>query len=216
VSRDTEESAAARERQEALTARQLNPTIDDIQTARDYALTGFGTTGMMSGAMQRVPWLGQQAVDLNSTIDAIGSGISLENLNQMRQASPTGGALGNVSDKQSGLLAEAFGSLRQAQSQELFLYNLARVENTLNDIVHGPDGGPPRHDMQRLRTELLGSGGADENQTQPAPPISPEEIIPPASFRDNPAVLAWATEEGLTVEQLWQDMTPEDRAAWAN
>jgi hypothetical protein len=69
----------------------------------------------------------------------------------MRQASPTGGALGNVSDKQSGLLAEAFGSLRQSQSKDLFLYNLSRVENVLNDIVHGPGNGPERHDLKKLR-----------------------------------------------------------------
>jgi len=95
--------------------------------------------------------VGQRAENLAATIDAIGSGISLENLNQMRQASPTGGALGNVSDKQSGLLAEAFGSLRQSQSKDLFLYNLARVENVLNDIVHGPGNGPERHDLKKLR-----------------------------------------------------------------
>jgi hypothetical protein len=173
--------AEAQERQEALTARQLNPTIDDIQTARHLAMTGIGTTGMMSGAMQRVPWLGQQAVDLNSTIDAIGSGISLENLNQMRQASPTGGALGNVSDKQSGLLAEAFGSLRQSQSQELFLYNLARIENTLNDIIHRPDGGPPRHDMSRLRVELLGGEPAPIDRILDEMPLDAPAAAEPAA-----------------------------------
>jgi len=57
---------------------------------------------------------------------------------------------------------------------------------------------------------------AQAAETRPAPPISPEEIIPPASFGVDPAVMAMAAEMGLTVEQLWQFMTPEDRALWAN
>jgi len=173
VEREAQNDEEARGRQETLTARQLNPTIDDIVTARDLASTGIGRTGMMSGILRRVPLVGQGAVDLEATIDAIGSGISLENLNQMRQASPTGGALGNVSDKQSALLSEAFGSLRQSQSKELFLYNLARVENTLNDIVHGDGNGPPRHDLVELRRQLRGVQGGQQPAQQPAQPRPP-------------------------------------------
>lgn len=153
---EMEAAAAAREGMQGLTARQLNPTIDDITTARDLAENGIGTTGMFSGMIQRIPGVGQDSVDMAATIDAIGSGISLESLNQMRQNSPTGGALGNVSDKQSALLSEAFGSLRQSMSKDQFLYNLARVENTLNDIVHGEGNGPERHDMETLRRKLRG------------------------------------------------------------
>jgi hypothetical protein len=194
VERAQIEADEARERQETLTGRQLNPTIDDIITARDLASSGIGRTGMMSGILQRIPFAGQGAVDLSATIDAIGSGISLENLNQMRQASPTGGALGNVSDKQSALLAEAFGSLRQSQSKELFLFNLARVENTLNDIVHGEGNGPQRHDMGALREQLRGSGS-------PAQPVAPQP-------RDAPP-----PPEGISPEdaELWPYFTDEER-----
>jgi hypothetical protein len=168
VDADRQSDAASREAQTVLTERQLGPTLDDIVTARDLAENGIGTTGMLSGIIRRIPVVGQGALDMAATIDAIGAGISLENLNQMRQASPTGGALGNVSDRQSALLSSAFGSLQQSQSRELFLYNLARVENTLNDIVHGPDGGPPRHDMERLRRQLRG-GGTGQAPAQPGP-----------------------------------------------
>jgi hypothetical protein len=150
--RDEQKAREAQGRQQELTARQLNPTIDDITTARKLASSGLiPSTGIGVSGLRNVPVVGQRAENLAATIDAIGSGISLENLNQMRQASPTGGALGNVSDKQSGLLAEAFGSLRQSQSKDLFLYNLSRVENVLNDIVHGPGNGPERHDLKKLR-----------------------------------------------------------------
>lgn len=174
------DAADSRARMTDLTGRQLNPTIDDLTTARDLAENGIGTTGMMSGFVRIAPVLGQDAVDMAATIDAIGSGISLENLNQMRQASPTGGALGNVSDKQSGLLAEAFGSLRQDMSKELFLYNLARVENTLNDIVHGEGNGPQRHDMQALRAQQRGEAAAPSRsapQGSGFASMQPQELI---------------------------------------
>jgi len=163
VARQKEVEAAAR--QTTLTERQLNPTIDDIATARDLA-TKTGTLGQMAPILKNIPLIGQNAENMAATIDAIGSGISLENLNQMRQASPTGGALGNVSDKQSALLSEAFGSLRQSMSRELFLYNLARVENVLNDIVHGSGNGPDRNDLGALRSELnLGKSGSDNQKS---------------------------------------------------
>jgi hypothetical protein len=186
-------------RQQTLTARQILPTIDDIQTARDLAssrtLGFFPRTGMLSGILKRIPGAGQATVDLEASIDAIGSGISLENLNQMRQSSPTGGALGNVSDKQSSLLSEAFGSLRQSQSEPLFLYNLARVENVLNDIVHGEGNGPKRHDLLDMREKLrrhMGINSPDEPMSAAgtAPAAPPEggdgATIPKGATATNP------------------------------
>ena len=194
----------SREQQQQLTARQLNPTIDDITTARDLAearTMGFiPRTGMFSNVLRMLPGAGQSAVDLERTVEGIKAGTSLENLNQMRQASPTGGALGNVSDKQSALLSDAFGSLDVTLSRPVFLYNLARVENTLNDIVHGPDGGPQRHNLQGMRERLRGEMGVDpsglpggvdvwgdEAGTQPArqgeAPPAPGTVIDGYRFR---------------------------------
>ena len=155
----------AREGQRGLTARQLNPAIDDISTIRHLAEVGWGTTGQLSGATRRIPVVGQDAEDMAAAIESLESSISLENLNQMRQNSPTGGALGNVSDRQSAMLGTAFGSLKQSQSREQFLYNLARVENTLNDIVHGEGNGPQRHDMAALRRQYFDGGGASDRDS---------------------------------------------------
>jgi hypothetical protein len=189
VERERLAAEQSRGRQEAMTARQLNPTIDDISTARDLASNralGFvPTTGMFSNMVKWLPGAGQQAIDLQETIKGIGSGISLENLNQMRQASPTGGALGNVSDKQSSLLSDAFGSLSQSQSEPLFLFNLARVENTLNDIVHGEGNGPARHDMQAMRNRLrreMGLSVPDDG----APAQAATTPVAPGNYRWNP------------------------------
>lgn len=157
TAREIEKEEREGELQQKSTARQLNPTIDDIRIARrlgeEYTLGFIPRTGMFAPLVKSLPFIGQPNVDLDQTLAAIESGISLENLNQMRRA---GGTLGAVSNFQSELLASAFGDLKSSKSRELFLYNLARVENTLNDIVHGEGKGPERHDMDKLDRVLRG------------------------------------------------------------
>lgn len=159
---EMEEATRSREGMRELTGRQLNPAIDDIQLARDLVEgSGLPTTGFIGSLLSNAP--GTEAHSLANRIENIESAISLENLNQMRQNSPTGGALGNVSNSQMRLLSQAFGSLRQTQSGPELLYNLARMENILNDIVHGNGNGPTRIDLDPLRGQL--SGGQRQSDT---------------------------------------------------
>jgi hypothetical protein len=60
----------------------------------------------------------------------------------MRQASPTGGALGSVTERELDLLQNSMGSLEQSQSKAQFLHNLRRVKNIYHDVIHGPGNGP--------------------------------------------------------------------------
>ena len=60
----------------------------------------------------------------------------------MREASPTGGALGQVSTFELQNLMAVFGSLEQSQSNEELQYNLRRLQQVYNDIVHGPGNHP--------------------------------------------------------------------------
>lgn len=63
--------------------------------------------------------------------DAIVAVATLDELMQMRQNSPTGGALGNVSDADIRLLRESIGALRQDQLEEDFNANLKIFEDRL-------------------------------------------------------------------------------------
>jgi hypothetical protein len=60
----------------------------------------------------------------------------------MRASSPTGGALGQVTDFENRLLQATIGNLEQSQSKDQLLYNLRRVKDTYLDIVHGPGNRP--------------------------------------------------------------------------
>jgi hypothetical protein len=48
----------------------------------------------------------------------------------MREASPTGGALGSISESELGLLKATLGSLRQSQSQEQFQANCGGLRSS--------------------------------------------------------------------------------------
>ena len=53
----------------------------------------------------------------------------------MREESPTGGALGQVSEMELDLLNSSLQSLGQAQSEKQFLENLDKVEERYIEIV---------------------------------------------------------------------------------
>lgn len=112
--------------------------LDDLDRAMAIAQQAPSATGFGGAISSAIP--GTPAANLKSMLDSIKSNISSSRLQQMRQSSPTGGALGNVSDTDMRLLQSAYGSLEQSQSKEQFLQNLQRVRNIYMDIVHGPGG----------------------------------------------------------------------------
>lgn len=71
---------------------------------------------------------GTPAHNLDAAIDTIVANIGFDRLTEMRQSSPTGGALGAVTERELSLLQSTVASLRQSQSYEQFNQNLARVE----------------------------------------------------------------------------------------
>ena len=76
----------------------------------------------------------------------------------MREASPTGGALGQVSEMENRLLQSVLGSLDQELSEEEFRYNLRRLKDTFLDIVHGPGNRPA------AEPDAAGFGGMSNEQ----------------------------------------------------
>ena len=85
-------------------------------------------------------WIpGTTGKDLETTLDTIKANVGFDKLQQMRANSPTGAALGSVSDFENKMLQSVIASLATSQSKEQFLTNLQRVEDTYNMIVHGPN-----------------------------------------------------------------------------
>ena len=84
---------------------------------------------------------GSDASRAQSMLETIIARGTFSELAKMRQESPTGGALGNVSDKEGALLGQGFGELKQAQSAK-------DVIAALNKI---------RADLARSRARLRGA-----------------------------------------------------------
>lgn len=141
----------------ANTTRAGDIVVQDIDRAlglgRDAVLP---TAGLGASTLAKVP--GTAAADTSRLLDSVKANVSFQTLTEMRKASPTGGALGAVSDREMSLLQAALGSLEQSQSPGQFRDNLVRVRNLYLDIVHGPGQGPERLPLSFQQTAPGGRG----------------------------------------------------------
>ena len=112
----------AGEKAEALAKRETNAlsradfVIDAADKAINFAKSKTLTTGIAGGVMQNLK--GSDAFRLNKLIDPIRANIGFAELQAMREASPTGGALGQVAVQELNMLQSVLGSLETAQSED--------------------------------------------------------------------------------------------------
>lgn len=119
-----------------------NLVTEDIGRAKDIIKKSPSlTTGFLGPVISK--WGGTPAADLDSLLDTVGANISFDYLNTMRQNSPTGGALGNVTERELDLLRATAGNLKQSQSAEQLTFNLSRLERQFNQVIHGSETQPP-------------------------------------------------------------------------
>ena len=110
-------------------AALIEKTRADIVISKvDEALgqTGFFTTGLTGATLGLVP--GTSAYDLDATIDTIKANVGFKELQDMRAASPTGGALGQIAVRELEFLQAAVASLHKGQSQDQIEKNLRSVK----------------------------------------------------------------------------------------
>lgn len=142
VAREEAEATAAAEtqrQQQQMSAQIVSQSAAEIRRLIDEAV--LPTTGAGGALLSRIG--GTAARNVAAQLETIKANASFERLQQMRNASPTGGALGQVSNTEISLLSNAIGALEQSQSEEEFLRNLARVEERFSQIVNGrPDLTP--------------------------------------------------------------------------
>jgi len=98
-------------------------------------------------------------------VDVLKSNASIENLTAMRAASPTGGALGSITDKENKMLADKAGALDPASPY--FERDLDDYERTLLRIVHGKEAGDAIFEATREGDSTAESTDADGWTTLP-------------------------------------------------
>ena len=132
-------------------ADNVNQVIDDILATNKNAT--LPTTGFVGDVLSNIG--GTAAGDIAANLNTLRAAASFGSLQAMREASPTGGALGAVSDTEIKLLNSELAALEQSQSEEQFFRNLERFRKVYNEIVHGPGGAPPAEGGDMSDEDLL-------------------------------------------------------------
>jgi hypothetical protein len=125
---------AQKAEQQALGARAGGVVLEDITRIQKIAEeSNLPIAGPVGSVLSRVP--GTNAYDVSALTQTIRANIGFDRLQQMREASPTGGALGQVSNQEISTLQAVLGNLDQSQSQQQFEYNLRRLGEIYTDIM---------------------------------------------------------------------------------
>jgi hypothetical protein len=107
--------------------------------------TGVLSTGLTGKVLGMVP--GTKAYDLDKTIDTIKAQIGFSELQAMREASPTGGALGQVAIQELVMLQSTIASLEHGQSEAQVRRALQQVkkhfENWKGAVTQSQQGQAP-------------------------------------------------------------------------
>lgn len=127
---DVDREAGLNKTQAAMADLEAKTGVVTQDIDRALANTGFWTSGFTGSLSSGVP--GTSAHDMKNLINTIKSNVGFDQLAAMRAASPTGGALGSVTERENSLLQSVLGSLEQSQSPEQLKSNLERLKTILS------------------------------------------------------------------------------------
>lgn len=163
---------ASQRRQDALMGAET------VMTAVDRALDA--TSNLTAGAIGAVGAMipGTPAYNLNATLDTLKANLSFDRLQQMREASATGGALGSVTEKELELLSSTIASLKQGQDPKQLQRNLQDVKARYGRIIGN---------LQRIE-----AGDTSVPQAPGTRPGGAGTAMPPAGMAPAPAAPAYS------------------------
>lgn len=134
-----------------------DPKKQYVKSQADEALTNIDTalgylSGDLSGALNTagtafgravggfVP--GSDVANLNAALDTVKALVGFDALQKMRESSPTGGALGQITERELAFLQSVQGSLNTMQGTEQLTATLNRIRQSFQtlQIVNSPDG----------------------------------------------------------------------------
>jgi len=124
-------------------AERVRRIVESIDSVIDRV--GYLTSGIAGKASESVP--GTPAYDLTQDIISLKSNIAENELQEMREASKTGGAVGQVAIQEWVFLSSVLGALDIGQSPNQLKRNLEKVKRSVEkwretkDAVLSPEGG---------------------------------------------------------------------------
>jgi len=160
----------------------------DIITRNQTTILGIpiNTAAGFGALLRALPESDAKA--LQSAFRTIRARIGFDELQKLRQASPTGGALGQVSDRENSLLQALQGDLDQAQRPEDLISVLDRIQTTRGEA------------LTRLQ-DAFDQDFAEELGGQPAPQPTPAQGDGQQATNIGPANFATVEEATAAVQQ---------------
>lgn len=163
----------------------LNASTDGLNrlaTTANQLMNHPGLSGItgLSGKLPSLP--GGNAADANAILETLKSQVGFGVLQAMRDASKTGGALGNVSDAEGKRLEANLAALNQAQSLDQFKRSLGQIL----DFTDGAKG--------RLREAYNLRHG--DKQPAPTTSASAPRINSPAELESLPSGTTFTAPDG--------------------
>lgn len=170
-------------------AAKLRRVIDKIDSVAMDAMDngGWGETGLDGATLGVVP--GTAGYDLRGDLKTIDANTAFDQLNAMRQSSPTGGALGSITEKELDLLKSSVSNLDPNKSASSFFGSLAEAKRTYLDMLARIDPNASqeyntrkgiRFDQQGTPT-LVYTDGEDNRQKR-----DPFGVLPGQTPPDDP------------------------------
>lgn len=132
-------------------------------------LLGRMTTGVGGKIFKSVP--GTDAYNLDKTVDTIKANIGFDRLQEMRRASPTGGALGQVAVKELDMLQATIASLDTGQDAKTLRKNIQQVRTHYNNWLDA---------MAQHGRSMSAAPGVDSAPGVPSQPAPGALPAPPA------------------------------------
>ena len=115
----------------------VGSTLGDVRSLVDRHGSAAVGLGSLTSAIP-----GSPASNMSSLLATLQGFASFETLNAMRAASKTGGALGQVSERELAMLQSQFGALAQTQSPAQFKRELDKYENMMDTVINGGPAVP--------------------------------------------------------------------------
>ena len=137
-----EEKRIEREERQRLQEEQKKAEYSIVDNDIQRALKMLNNRAFRFAEYFEIPirWLPDIATaNLQGLLSTISGNVAFDKLNEMRKASPTGGALGNVTERELDLLKDVKGSLSLNQTPAQLRENLERIRKELERVVHGPN-----------------------------------------------------------------------------
>jgi hypothetical protein len=183
--RELEESKQSQNKERKETQQtSIISTIDNIMNTISTAekqIDGF-TAGALGSPLSLLP--GTSARDLASNLETIKANLGFDRLQQMRDSSPTGGALGQVAVQELVALQATVASLDNAQSPSQLKANLKKIQG------HYQKWRDAVRKAQEQNQTTIGDLQPTQPATQPvqAPAATPQaQPQQPRRLRFNPA-----------------------------